>query len=416
LQAQYAGDIAETIVFSSALTSDERNRVESYLGLKYGITMNAADDGTTGGVDERDYRAADGGVIWDYTGQTATYYNDIFGIGRDDLSCFEQTQAKSENSDALVTFNQSGSFTNDDSFLVSGNDNAAVEQEGNTERPSGINSRLNREWRVQETGTVGSIELTYDMSTITGPLGVGTNNLGQLRLMVDDDGDFTSGVTLLSPTSFNGTENTVTFTVDFTNGQYYTLGSEEAAALPVELLSFEANAKDEIVDLNWSTVSETNNAFFTVERSANGMDFESLANIDGAGTSQGVIHYNYVDRNPLNGFSFYRLKQTDFSGEFDYSEVQSVYVERSNEIKISLFPNPIRIGETLKMSHNLLEPQSAIIQIFDLNGRVSLKREIALDPAKAIIEIETNSMSRGINVIKLILQNGESFTYRVLVN
>lgn len=67
------------------------------------------------------------------------------------------------------------------------------------------------------------------------------------------------------------------------------------------------------------------------------------------------------------------------------------------------------------MSHNLLEPQSAIIQIFEPNGRVSLKRVIALDPAKAIIEIETNTMSRGINVIKLILEKGESFTYRVLV-
>ena len=84
LQAQFAGDIAETLVFSSALNSDERSRVESYMAIKYGLTRNGSDDGSTGSIDERDYRAGDGGVIWDYDGQGTTYYNDIFGIGRDD--------------------------------------------------------------------------------------------------------------------------------------------------------------------------------------------------------------------------------------------------------------------------------------------------------------------------------------------
>ena len=79
-----------------------------------------------------------------------------------------------------------------------GNDNAAIEDENNNEVPTSlnINSRLNREWRVQETGNVGTIELTYDMASITGPLGIGTNNLGFLRLLVDDDGDFSNGGTV----------------------------------------------------------------------------------------------------------------------------------------------------------------------------------------------------------------------------
>ena len=129
----------------------------------------------------------------------------------------------------------------------------------------------------------------------------------------------------------------MTFEVDFTNGQYYTLGSEEKAALPVELLSFEANAQDDLVTLTWATISEINNAFFSIERSANGINYKTIANLDGAGNSQGVINYEYVDRNPLDGFSFYRLKQTDFSGELDYSEVLSVYVKRSALIKIDAF-------------------------------------------------------------------------------
>ena len=149
-------------------------------------------------------------------------------------------------------------------------------------------------------------------------------------------------------------------------------------------------------------------------RSVNGMDFEPIANIDGAGNSQGVINYQFVDRNPLDGFSFYRLRQTDFSGEYDYSEVRSVYVERLNEVRIDIFPNPVSIGEVLKLSHNLREKKSAIIQVFDLNGKISLKEEIQLDPLKAVIELETDYMSRGINVIKVILQDGKSFTFRAL--
>ncbi len=411
IQAQFAGDIAETIVFSSPLSETEQARVESYLSIKYGLTRNVSALSEAA----EDYLAADGAPVWDIDNQGITYYNDIFGIARDDLSCLNQTQSKSENSDAIITFNISGGFTENDAYLLSGNDNAVLEREGNTERPPGINSRLNREWRVQETGTVGTIELTYDMANITGPLGVGTNNLGQLRLLVDDDGDFRTNATLIEPASFNGTDNTVTFNVNFTSGQYYTLGSIERAALPVELLSFDALVQNDLVSLVWSTISEENNAFWTIERSSNGIDFEPIANLDGAGTSQNLVNYRYIDTNPLNGFSFYRLKQTDFSGEFDYSEVRSVYVERSKEVRIEVFPNPIMAGQILKLRHNLTEVQEGLIRVFDLNGRVSFSQSIRLDPMNNQIDIPTQKMKRGITIIKILLSEGKEYTFKVLV-
>ncbi|MFY0594779.1 MAG: hypothetical protein JXQ92_19245, partial [Roseivirga sp.] len=355
VDAQFAGDIAESIVFSSVLSSDQRNKVESYLALKYGLTMNASDDGSTGGIDERDYRAADGDDIWDFDGQGTTYYNDIFGIGRDDLSCLSQTSSKSENSDALVTFTEpAGSFDNNDSFIISGNDNAAIEDSDNREFDGAqVQSRLNREWRVQETGTLDDIEVTFDLSTITGPLGVGTNNLTQLRLMVDDDGDFSNGgTTYISPSAIDGGGNSATFTVDFTDGQYYTLGSIEIAALPITLISFEAEVNDQSqVQLDWVTASETNNAFYTIENSTDGVNFNEVANIDGAGNSDAVLFYTYTHTKPANGLSFYRLKQTDFSGEFEYSEIRSVRVESLFQASYRAYPNPIRKGETLRIAY-----------------------------------------------------------------
>ncbi len=415
---QYAGDIAESIVFSSVLTSDERNRVESYLALKYGLTMNAADDGSTGSVDERDYRAADGGVIWDYTGQTATYYNDIFGIGKDDLSCFEQTQSKSENSDALVTFNNNGSFGTDDSFLISGNDNAAIEQVGNTERPATINSRLNREWIVQETGTVGSISLTYDMSTISGPLGTGTNNANLLRLMVDDDGDFSNGgTTLISPTSIDGTANTVTFSVDFTDGQYYTLGSTEEDALPITLISFDASVtNDNEVKLEWATAEEIGNSYFSIERSADGVEFEIIGTREGAGNSSSVIEYTFTDIRPLSGRAFYRLRQTDFNGEFEHSQIRSVFVDVRDETDFRVYPNPVGNGEIIrvKQSSAAATVPAFNYQVITLNGIVV--RSGKAENSQETISISTAGLGSGIYLLKVKTEGRTPRTIKFIIN
>ena len=414
VDAQFTGDIAETIVFSSVLDDEERTRVESYLALKYGITRSVG--GLTG--TSQDYLAGDGGVIWGFDEQGTTYYNDIFGIGRDDLSCFQQTSSKSENSDALVTFTQpGGSFSTNDSFITSGNDNAAIEATGNTEKPATINSRLNREWRVQETGTVGSIELTYDLSTITGPLGVGTNNLNQLRLMVDDDGDFSNGgTTLISPSSIDGSGNTATFDVDFTDGQYYSLGSIEVAALPVTLISFEvAKYNEDQIKLEWISASEIDNAFYTVESSTDGINFEAVANVDGAGNSDAVLFYSFIDTKPSNGLSFYRLKQTDFSGKSEYSEIRSIEIERQVKSSYRAYPNPVTQGEMLRIAYTSEIDQTLQMTFLNTRGQVVARDEKEVLINGAFIEVNTDKLDRGLNLIRIVDEFGKLVTLKVIV-
>lgn len=399
--AQFEGDIAETIVFDKVLTETEQARVETYFALKYGVTRAVS------GLSEsaEDYLAADGGVIWDIDNQGTTYHNDIFGIGRDDLSCFEQTQSKSENSDALVTINNGGNFTTDDSFLISGNDNASIEDDTNSEKPAGIVSRLNREWRVQETGTVGSIQLTYDLSTITGPLGVGTNNLNQLRLLVDDDGDFSNGgTTFINPTSVDGSANTATFDVDFTSGQYYTLGSTESAALPVTLIAFNAsNENNKRILLEWTTVQEDGNAFYSIERSTDARKFEVIGQLDGAGDSDQLIDYKFTDNNPLEGQAYYRLKQTDFNGEFEYSQVLRVYVEKATEPVIyKVYPNPVESGRDLFIER--MSPASGqdgfAYQVISSQGHIFSTGES--DGSQSKISISSAGMPKGMYLVRII--------------
>ncbi|GEM_PF-5710108 len=124
------------------------------------------------------------------------------------------------------------------------------------------------------------------------------------------------------------------------------LGEVDDAALPVKLNRFEANQQLGDVILEWETVSETNNNYFTIERSQHGDQFNSLNVINGAGTSTKKHCYKYIDKNPLSGISYYRLRQTDFNGESTLSKTISVHISESTQL--SIFPNIVSAGSTVK--------------------------------------------------------------------
>ena len=114
-------------------------------------------------------------------------------------------------------------------------------------------------------------------------------------------------------------------------------------ALPVEIINFNAKSDNNYIDLTWLTASENNNDYFTIERSIDGINFELLANINGAGNSNTLLNYNYIDKNPSEGLNYYRLKQTDFNGDFIYSNIVSVnYSSIKNEV--SVYPNILKKG------------------------------------------------------------------------
>jgi len=102
--------------------------------------------------------------------------------------------------------------------------------------------------------------------------------------------------------------------------------------LPVELLSFNAEAMGDRVRLRWTTASETQNELFVVERSANAAGFEGIANVPGAGTSSQRRDYVFDDAEPLVGTSYYRLRQVDTDGSGSVSDV--VAVERKHPVVI----------------------------------------------------------------------------------
>ncbi|MCB9054019.1 MAG: T9SS type A sorting domain-containing protein [Lewinellaceae bacterium] len=117
------------------------------------------------------------------------------------------------------------------------------------------------------------------------------------------------------------------------------LNIEPSAPLPVELIYFSAQAKDGDALLRWATATELNNEGFEVQRSADGRSFQKIGWEDGHGTSQELRQYAFEDRGISPGVHYYRLKQVDLDGKFEFSEVRSVS-STGNAPPVVAYPNP----------------------------------------------------------------------------
>jgi hypothetical protein len=120
-----------------------------------------------------------------------------------------------------------------------------------------------------------------------------------------------------------------------------------AASLPVELLYFTGEAQAEDVLLKWETASENNNSHFEIEHSTDGLEFVEIGSVRGAGTTTEQKYYDFLDEAPVTGENYYRLRQVDFDGNFEYSNIVVVVFGENDEnttdnsiLQVVAFPNP----------------------------------------------------------------------------
>lgn len=132
------------------------------------------------------------------------------------------------------------------------------------------------------------------------------------------------------------------------------IGVSASAPLPVELIEFRGTKNLENAHFYWKTATEVNNDFFTLERSNNGKDWQPISTVNGSGTTLQEMEYSTVDYSPIGGTSFYRLKQTDYDGAYDYSDVITIDFddETSTTQHRSPYPNPCRSTITFDLSES----------------------------------------------------------------
>ncbi|MEM9888237.1 MAG: T9SS type A sorting domain-containing protein, partial [Bacteroidota bacterium] len=170
--------------------------------------------------------------------------------------------------------------------------------------------------------------------------------------------------------------------------------------LPVELLDFKARASKDHIHLTWSTATETNNSHFELERSEDGKTFKQITRIQGQGTTLEQTDYNYSDREAIpNVLYYYRLKQVDLDGVFEYSEVRTAQLE-AEAGNLSIYPNPIGQEQMLQVRFFAKE-RVANFQIIDIHGRI-------------VLSIKEDLNATGWNTISIDIANLPTGTYLLL--
>jgi hypothetical protein len=141
-----------------------------------------------------------------------------------------------------------------------------------------------------------------------------------------------------------------------------------AVPLPVQMSSFEVAAnQNNSASIYWSTASELNCDFFEVLHSRDGIDFSVIGTVKGAGTSEMANDYSFIHSNPVCGINYYRLRQVDFDGKYEFSEIKYMNIRCSMDI--SIYPNPA--SNTIFINTDTIDEHSNV-RVTDINGRIVL--------------------------------------------
>lgn len=185
------------------------------------------------------------------------------------------------------------------------------------------------------------------------------------------------------------------------------------SSLPVQLISFEANAMNKKqITCNWQTATELNNNYFEVQRSLDNEDWNAVGQVKGSGNSNSVKTYQFIDDHSIVNLStkniYYRLKQVDFDGKFEYSKTVSVNTEKlpTNNF-YNIYPNPGNEQLTIDCFDN---KEAKNIRIFDQLGNLIYE----INTSETITIIETNQLSKGIYFIN-VRSNDNNYYSKIVI-
>jgi hypothetical protein len=378
------GDIAEVIVFNTALNEAQRIIIDNYLAAKYNFSL----------VTNEYYTQDNNG--FDY---------EVAGIGRVDGSNFH-----ADAQGGIVRINNVSGMGNGEFYLWGHNNGSLAPTTSNI--PAGVVERVGRIWRGTRTGSM-TFTVHVDLA------GIGNPDVANMRLIVDTDNDglFSDESTatggLIAATAVSGTVYSFAG-VSLANARRFTFGTV-MTALPVDLLEFRAKEENHQVILSWSTASEKNNSYFTLERSVDGHKFEFVATVEGKGNTNLRTDYSFTDASPYSGRSYYRLSQTDYDGTKKYFPIVKVDVgEMAPTMRV--YPNPSNGLFHVTIAHTG-EPMPAAVALYDLRGHQVLAGEMpaVTDPTSRTFLVDLQGrVQPGIYLVKVI-QGGVTLSDRVII-
>jgi hypothetical protein len=413
----FDGRIAEVIFYNTTLADDNIRKVESYLAIKYGVTLNPNGLDITNG-----YVNSSGTSLYSRGVDGTTYWNRIIGLGRDDNSALLQKQSH-QYDDSLRLYSGSLAATNaanttstiaNNTFIMMGSNNGKLCEDAATafEKPTSPSTvRLDREWKMINTGYTTPYIIHIKMAACIGSYWNG----GVITLLADDDGNFTNATEIATGTSGvtitpNIPSNSITVTIDPvasggmfpTNGtpKYITLQARDPL-LPSHVLHFEASKQNNVVQLKWDTDNEIGIDHFEIEKSITGYDWSPIAHVKSKGVAISGSHYEATDNSPFanNSILYFRIKEVYSNNTSLYSAIRILHLKNS----ISIIPSIVTNKANISFSITSVRPT---IKVFNTGGS-EVKPPISMYENGASLHAEL--LPPGIYMV--IVNTGGSISY-----
>jgi Secretion system C-terminal sorting domain len=283
-----------------------------------------------------------------------------------------------------LTLTPSGDFTLTNTTLT--------KTDANTISPPPTGTYIKRYYSFSNTTPqyAGTIRFSYLGADLNGLTASGLSlNIRTSAAWTAVGGTVESASSYLEATSLNVTNGLNTLTL-----------ASSSAALPVTWLRFVAEKKESASILNWATATEQNTKDYLVQHSISGGGWKSLGTVKAAGNSSTRSDYTFIHHTPVSGYNYYRLIQRDQDGQFSYSKVVTVLMNKE-DIRLKVFPNPILDGKV-----NVLLKEPAQVRLFDAAGRQVLSQWLAA----GLQAIDVSRYSSGTYFIKV---NNESTTITI---
>lgn len=179
------------------------------------------------------------------------------------------------------------------------------------------------------------------------------------------------------------------------------------SALPISLLNFYVSKETDKVVLKWATASESNSHYFAVEKSTDGMQFETIQKIPAAGNSNQTVHYSYPDIHPDAGINYYRLQLFDINGDSKYSDIQSVnYIPAEG---FTVFPNPGHGGMVHIVAYGLPFQK---LEIRNTDGQILFKQTAT----SRFTDLNISGFPKGLLFIQALNLKGQASVMKFINN
>lgn len=246
----------------------------------------------------------------------------------------------------------------------------------------GYNYNVKMNYSVTFTGN----NIPSSLYTLQGTLGCGSSshffnlpNSGGVGTVTSQSNVWRSQSDCSTATISSLTCNIIDLQIQGPGINYQTVSFSVAESpLPVKLVHFKATPLKNKVKLEWSTATEQNNDFFTIERSLNGSDWKEITTIKGAGNSSILLNYTAYDENPVIGTVLYRIKQTDLDGKFTFSDTRTAKFAGSSEVSVYPVPNS---GNTINFS-GIADPGATKITLRNASGATVFATQLSSNSVK----------------------------------